>query len=177
MNDELLDKHISITKQQRQRIQRELHQTVNKSFDSSKHCYSVHKTPLKIVEYQANSISWKMADTNGNTFLNTEITNCTGTHTLCSDLSREADVELQHFQVTQSLYNNSNNNNNNNTLSASLSPSKANIVRSRSFETEPKSASESSLTSDSASSKYKKTKEKEKEIRSEINSFINLNKL
>eukprot|EP01083_Nonionella_stella_P040728 110421_1 len=162
MNDDvdLIDKeNISITKQQRHRIQRELQQTVNKSVDT-KHGYAVHKTPLKIVEYQANSISWKMADINSNTFLNTEITNLTGTHTLCSDLSREAEVELQHFQVTQPTMKTEEPAPSSSHLLATPSPSK---YRSSSLDLTENSGSEQSLFSDSIeSNSTKRTKKKKK---------------
>eukprot|EP01083_Nonionella_stella_P287196 977504_1 len=42
-----------------------------------------------------------MADINSNTFVNNQITNVTGSHIMCSDGTREADVELQHIIITQ----------------------------------------------------------------------------
>ncbi|ETO31807.1 hypothetical protein RFI_05313 [Reticulomyxa filosa] len=57
--------------------------------------------PMKIVEYQANHVIWNLADVSAHTFVNAELTNLYGTHVLHTDMSRYADLRVEHFQISE----------------------------------------------------------------------------
>ena len=89
---------------EKQKIIKELKRICDNSNKKSQDNYIYF--PFKIVEYQINSISWKMTDIRNQMFMKTELTNIFGYDLLKQNLSRNIAISLQHFQVTEPKDNN-----------------------------------------------------------------------